>query len=346
MNQNHPRFYRLFCFFSYLALFYTLFVASYGAYVRLTDAGLGCPDWPGCYGQLKIPEVEHAQEFTGQESVDFDKGKAAREMRHRYLVGPLSLLYVALFVWSFFLGKGLRCFTWLRFSVLLVVVGQAVLGMLTVTLKVHPVVVLAHLLGGILLIALNAWVSFAQASPFFNQVKKRFSQMKPIGAKLRWLGVISVFILVLQISSGGWVSANYAALACPDFPQCRGEWVPAMDFGEGFSIPKDFKQNYEGGQFADEARVAIHWVHRLGFVLVTVILLILIWNVLKKYPPLRKFAGLVLLCLIAQITLGISNVVFSLPLFVAVFHHLGAGLLLVSLLLLVYFLFQPQQKLF
>ncbi len=290
-------------------------VVVVGAYVRLSDAGLGCPDWPLCYGQ-PIP----AGQLDGAAL-----GKAWKEMGHRYLAGTLGLLI--LFVFLLQLKK--RQSRPLAAALVLLVVFQATLGMWTVTMLLKPAIVTAHLLGGMATLALLVWLylEWGQHSP------------APEARALRLLALAGLCVVVIQIALGGWVSANYAALACPDLPWCLGKVVPPMDFGNAFHVVRELGRTGEGELLPREALTGIHWTHRM-FALVVVA--VVGWASLKalRVPGLRRLAVLLGALLVLQFLLGISNVAFGLPLGLAAAHNAGAALLLAALIVLNFFSFR------
>ncbi|MGE5491922.1 MAG: COX15/CtaA family protein [Actinomycetota bacterium] len=279
-------------------------VVALGAWVRLSDAGLGCPDWPGCYGQwLGVPD--HAA----------DAGKAWKEMVHRYFAGTLGLCIfgLCLFAWR----RRSRVSPVLPTALAAIVVCQALLGMWTVTLLLKPVIVSAHLLGGMTTLALLIWLN----------LKEREASAPPATAGLRGLGLLALAAVLLQIALGGWVSSNYAALACPDFPACRGEWLPPMDFGHAFTFHRELGQTASGALLPAEALTAIHWSHRLGAALVALAVGGL-GLALARRPGWRGWGAQLLGLLALQVGLGIANVLLSLPLPLAVAHNAVAALLL------------------
>lgn len=315
-----------------LALFATAFavvVVVLGAWTRLVDAGLGCPDWPGCYGFLTVPvaaeDIRIAEARFPDSPVEVDKGWP--EMIHRYFAGTLGLLVLALAVIGWRHRKSAEYPSRHAYGLLGLVILQAAFGMWTVTLKLWPQVVVAHLLGG-----------FATLSLLLLLVLRlRRAGIEPVSddphalARLKRWAVAGLLVVVLQITLGGWTSANYAALACTDLPTCHGEWWPEADFAEGFDLSHEIGPNYLGGQMDHPARVAVHLTHRLGALAVIAVLLVLM-VLIKKSPyngalrlHLRLVAGLLLL----QLCLGVSNILAGLPLAVAVAHNaVGAGLLL------------------
>jgi cytochrome c oxidase assembly protein subunit 15 len=299
-----------------------LAVVMLGAWVRLTDAGLGCPDWPGCYGRLVVPHPATTAEELGSEYTrPLEAGKAWREMIHRYLASTLGLICVALAViaWR---NRRDPAQPW-RAPVALValVIFQGLLGMWTVTLLLKPIVVVGHLLGGFatlaLLVSLGRW---------------RTTRFPRPTAGLRLLGAAAAAALVLQISLGGWTSANYAALACPDFPTCQTQWWPAIaDFEEGFVLWRGIGVDYEGGVLDHPARVAVHFTHRLGAVLAAA-LIALLGSILVRESATRRDGAAVLAVLLLQLGLGVSIVWFGVPLAIAVLHNGVAALLLLAVI--------------
>ena len=299
-----------------------LAVVMLGAWVRLTDAGLGCPDWPGCYGRLVVPHPATTAEELGTEYTrPLEAGKAWREMIHRYLASTLGLICVALaaLAWRNRRDPGQP---WRApLALVALVIFQGLLGMWTVTLLLKPIVVVGHLLGGFatlaLLVSLGRWRT------------ARFPQPT---AGLRWLGVAAAAALVLQISLGGWTSANYAALACPDFPTCQTQWWPAIaDFDEGFVLWRGIGIDYEGGVLDHPARVAVHFTHRLGAVLAAVLIALLGLRLMRAIATRRDGAA-VLGLLLLQLCLGVSIVWLGVPLPVAVLHNGVAALLLLAVI--------------
>lgn len=313
-----------------LTLGLTLLVIVLGAYTRLSDAGLGCPDWPGCYGHLGVPEVVDTDKF--QRPLESDK--AWKEMIHRYAAGTLGMLILGIFVLSVWQRRRLQQGALLPGLLLGTVVFQAALGMWTVTHLLSPPIVTAHLLGGFTTLALVWWLWLRQHVPKLSTVYHRMT-----GA--RWLALGALLLLIGQIMLGGWTSTHYAAVACGvDFPLCQGQWWPASDFKGGFTFDWQPGTNYEFGTLENPARTAIHLTHRLGALLVFGYLLGLVWWMLRRSPV---NAGIVLyallVLLVTQVGLGISNVVFALPLVVATLHTLGAALLLLAVLALNYYLY-------
>ncbi len=307
------------------ALVLTLCVVSLGAYVRLSDAGLGCPDWPGCYGALTPHHAADAinAELAVRPDGPVSHAKAWKEMVHRYFAGTLGVLVLLIFMLAWRLRREANGGLGLPLLLLALIVFQALLGMWTVTQMLKPLVVSAHLLGGMATLSLLLWLWLrerGQAShAYFASVDH-----------LRRGAGLGLLLVVAQIALGGWVSTNYAALACTDFPLCQGVWVPAMDFGHGFTLHRELGETASGDLLPMAALTAIHWTHRLMALLVS---LVLGWLVVRLFrtPGYAAVAVVISILLLVQVSLGISNVLLGLPLAVAVAHNTGAALLLVSL---------------
>ena len=359
------------------AVVLVLVVIVLGAFVRLSDAGLGCPDWPTCYGKATWPRseqsIERANQAFPERPVEFDK--AWKEQVHRHAAAVLGLLVLFLALgrnwrnparrWLLLAGAGAAAIgtvlyiagwpvvsaaaslvalalplllalgwprggsglpPWARFTAFLfaLIMFQAILGMWTVTWKLKPIVVMAHLLGGLSVMALLVWLSLRSVPDPRNY---------PGAIWLRpwvWLGLI---VLSLQIALGGWTSANYAALACPDFPTCQGQWWPQTDFREAFVLWRGVGVDYEGGILDATARATIHLSHRIGAIVTTLVLLVVsvaLFRVKGMRAPALALLGL----LAVQIGLGIANVVEGLPLAVATAHNGVAALLVAQFMLI------------
>lgn len=291
-------------------------VVVVGAYTRLVDAGLGCPDWPGCYGMLTVPESESETSRAEQLYPEFpvDQAKAWTEMIHRYIATLLGIVVIGIVVVAW---RGRMALT-LPVTLLALVILQGAFGAWTVTLKLWPQVVTAHLLGGFCTLAL-LWLYFLRLDGF------TLPQVKP---RLRFHLWILFAAVVLQVALGGWTSSNYAALACPEFPYCHGTLFPTADFLAGFNIFQSIGPNYLGGELSNDARIAIQMAHRWGAYLVMFIGVALLFR-LDLIP--RTILGAIL---VTQFCLGVSNVVLSLPLTIAVLHNAVAAILLLAVVTL------------
>ncbi|MGB4063279.1 MAG: COX15/CtaA family protein [Azonexus sp.] len=304
-------------------------VIALGAYVRLSDAGLGCPDWPGCYGHwLGVPEAHHEQQAAAQAYPDrpLDTSKAWKEMLHRYLAGTLGLLILALCILAWRKEYRSRQSPALPTALLGIVAVQAALGMWTVTLLLKPVIVTLHLIGGIATLSILVGMSVA------GRDARPDSAVSP---GMRLLAAAALLAIAIQIALGGWVSSNYAALACPDFPTCQGQWQPEMDIAHAFSLHRELGETADGQLLPHTALTAIHWSHRLGAALVSLVVGLLALTLFKTgRRHWQVWGGLLALLLLAQLSLGIANVLLGLPLAIAVAHNLGAALLLTATLTL------------
>ncbi len=321
-----------------LAIFTTLlafFVVMLGAYTRLTDAGLGCPDWPGCYGKLLAPhnetQVLHIQTTQSVEKVE--PVKAWTEMVHRYFAGSLGLLIFILFIWAILRrsrgDRGQPLIVPLLLSLL--VIFQALLGMWTVTWQLLPLVVMGHLLGGMVITAL-LFTLCLQASSYPKTFDIGLKKIRP------W-AVLGLLIVFFQIFLGGWTSSNYAAIVCPHFPFCEGSFFPQMDFQQAFNFLRPIGINYDGASdLSNTAKVTIQMMHRYGAIITAsyVGILSLFLIVSRRELRMRMIGISMLSILIVQFILGVLNVEWLLPLKVAVMHNGVAALLLLSQVLLVY----------
>ena len=299
---------------------FALLVVSVGAYTRLADAGLGCPDWPGCYGFLTVPdeatEISTAEARYPEAPVEF--AKAWWEMGHRYIAGALLLLVASILFMAYRAREEEDTPLKLAAVLMFVILGQAAFGAWTVTLKLWPQVVTGHLIGGFTTLSLM-WLLFLRQGGLSDMVS---ALPRP-----NWLAKIAFVAVVVQIILGGWVSSNYAALACYDFPSCDGTYTPNIDLQQGFNIFQSVGPNYLGGLMTNEARMAIHWVHRIGAI---VVLLVVGGLVIQTVKQAAVIGYVLLAVLVTQITLGILNVVWVLPLLNATAHNtVGALLLLV-----------------
>ena len=296
-------------------------VIALGAWTRLVDAGLGCPDWPGCYGFVVFPinEAEIAIAESRYPTFPYDINKAIPEVVHRYFAAALGLLAIFLVYLSFRKTNDKSIQGWSCFLLIFICL-QGTFGYLTVSLKLLPIIVTIHLFGGFTTLLLLYFIYLKSRNfEIFNQIN--ISNLKVISG-------IALAVLVLQIFLGVWTSTNYASLACADFPTCQGSYLPEMDFKNGFNLNQEVGPNYLYGLLDNPARVAIHYSHRISALLVTFIFLILMSRLwFSEAAPLASTLGILLL---TQITLGIINVVYVLPLYVAIAHNLVAACLLLA----------------
>jgi cytochrome c oxidase assembly protein subunit 15 len=311
---------------AWVTAFLTLDLIMFGSFTRLTDSGLGCPDWPGCYGHsnpLSASEPIRAAE-TALPSGPVTVTKAWIEMVHRYFALGVGLLIIILTVqaWVRWRRDGGRS-PWLATAALAWVIGQGAFGALTVTMKLQPAIVTMHLLGGIGLLALLTWLALREGD--------RVAVRAPAGG--RPLAVAALLVVLLQIALGGWVSTNYAVMACPDFPLCQGALVPPMDFAHAFTLWRPLGMTGSGEAIPFQSLVAIHWTHRLAAVVVVVVLVLLTWR-LWNAPGLKHPARALLGLLLLQVATGTSNVVLQWPLVLAVAHSGGAALMVATLVII------------
>ena len=321
---------------AWIAAAFALVVIVFGAFVRLSNAGLSCPDWPTCYGKLSWPTQTHEVAAANVAFPDrpVEPDKAWREQVHRMLVGGLSLVTFALAGFAFVRRRELGRLAWVAYFAAIFIVFQALLGMWTVTLKLLPLVVASHLLGGMTLFALLAYTALRlTVDPVSSHVPVPHGTTASCG-RLRRLTIAGIALVAVQIALGGWTSANYAALACGvDFPTCLGQWWPATDFRQAFVLWRQIGVDYEGGVLDAPARTAIQLAHRIGALVVFGHVLVVALRAART-RELRGYAIALGTALLAQVTLGISNVVFGLPLPVAAAHNAGAAVLLFALLAL------------
>ncbi len=322
-----------------LILFLTFDLVLFGAFTRLTDSGLGCPDWPGCYGsatpvgaRAEIAAAEAAMP-TGPVTVQ----KAWIEMIHRYLATGVGVLIIALMVMTWRLRAQARRGQasalplspgWAAFTLFWVCL-QGAFGALTVTMKLFPAIVTLHLLGGLVLLALLAYQTVRWQTAVW-QGGVTSTPLPALAGRWRLALIALTVLLVLQILLGGWVSTNYAVLACTTFPQCQGSWWPPMDFVQGFSLWRPLGMTPEGQPIAFAALTAIHYVHRLVAYLVLLALAWAGWRMVQQ-PSLRAPGRAVLVLSALQLATGLSNVVLGWPLLAAVLHTGGAAALLAVL---------------
>ena len=322
---------------AWVTVFITFDLIVFGGFTRLTDSGLGCPDWPGCYA--KANPLMASQDIRSAESAmpygPVSMTKAWIEMIHRYLAMAVGLLIVTMLVISLRRAWKKRpvalpalpgLATWLLSLVML----QGAFGAWTVTQKLQPIFVTTHLLLGLSLLGfliLHALRLERRSAPSINALSP------PAG--LRTFAGVALLVLVLQIALGGWVSANYAVLACTDFPKCQGVWLPEMDFSNGFHLWRELGKSADGGYLSIAALTAIHWAHRTFAVVVALVLAALALRA-RRIDGLARPAAALAALLVAQWLTGLVNVVFAWPLVAAVLHNAGAAGLLATLVVINY----------
>ncbi|WP_394173882.1 COX15/CtaA family protein [Thalassotalea litorea] len=313
-------------------LILALGVISLGAFTRLTDAGLGCPDWPGCYGLIDVPQTETqiAKAEMAFPERPVEPAKAWNEMIHRYFAGTLGLLIGLIFILSF-KNRDQGGPLYLPLLMLGVVIFQAALGAWTVTLKLMPIIVMGHLLGGFLTLCLLYLLLLRVSKVNDRSMDASLTRYTPFA-------FIGIVILTLQIALGGWTSSNYAALVCQELPVCHDGWMTQLTFSESFQLIPPERETYEFGHLGAAERITIHAMHRIGAMIT---LIYLAWLALTLFfkarsAGLKKSAAVMGLILIIQVALGVSNVVFSLPLAVAVAHNVVAALLMLALITITY----------
>ena len=297
-------------------------VIALGAWTRLVDAGLGCPDWPGCYGFVVFPtnEAEIALAEARYPTFPYDINKAIPEVVHRYFAAALGFLAIIMVYYSFKQNENRNIRRW-TIGLLIFICCQGLFGYLTVSLLLLPIIVTAHLFGGFTTLTLF-FLIFLMSGKFDFLEKMAIPKLKTIAG-------IALVVLLFQIFLGVWTSTNYASLACADFPTCQGSYMPEMDFKNGFNLNQEVGPNYLYGLLDNPSRVAIHYSHRVSAILVTIVFLILISKLwFSNAAPLASTIGILLL---TQISLGIINVVYVLPLYVAIAHNLVAALLLLTI---------------
>jgi cytochrome c oxidase assembly protein subunit 15 len=306
----------------FITWFLTLDLIMFGAFVRLTDAGLGCPDWPGCYGSVTpvgaMQSIKEAANALPDGPVTLPK--AWIEMIHRYVGAGLGLLIISIAWLAWRHRQTLKQSPALASFIVLLVCVQGAFGAWTVTHRLMPLVVTSHLVLGMFLLACMTWLA------------ARFKHHATVAAVAqKWLPWVSVGVLILfiQIALGGWVSTNYAALACMDFPTCNGQWLPVMDVKSGYSLVRALGQMPSGEMISQHALTAIHWVHR-NFAFVVFAYLGVLAIQLRAYQGLRGPASLVLVLLVAQLLTGLTTIFFQWPIVIAVLHNGGAAGLVIA----------------
>ncbi len=313
-------------------------VVVLGAYVRLTAAGLGCPDWPGCYGHFTpIGAEQNEASQAAFPNTPFHVGKAWREMLHRYAASTLGLIIVVITAIAIAARRERIISIPLAVLLLITVVVQGALGMLTVTWQLKPLIVTLHLIFGLTTLSLLWWLWLSLQESGRGSI--RFSgDRSPTSTNLpHKLALVALVALGFQIALGGWTSSNYAAVACPDFPECQQSWWPEMDYADAFVLWRGLGVNYEGGVLQHPARVAIHFTHRLGAVVASITLLwAAIATLRSRARPARARAAAfaVLGALALQLGIGASMVLEGFPLALATAHNGGAAVLLLATVML------------
>ena len=316
---------------TWITLFLTFDLVLFGAFTRLTDSGLGCPDWPGCYGSATpvgaSMHIDAAQ--TAMPHGPVTQGKAWIEMLHRYMASAVGVLITILFLAAWYTRKSLeaasRLSLWWPGATLVWVCIQGAFGALTVTMKLFPAIVTLHLLGAYVLLALL----MVQVAAYYRQSNLQ----TPVGCSkpLRIVLAAALGLLLLQSASGAWVSTQYAVLACNEFPQCQGSWWPPMDFAQAFDLWHPLGVDSQGEQMRFQALTAIHFTHRALALLTLVVLGGLTWYLNKNVSPLRKPAKALAALLALQVITGLSNVVLGWPMLAAILHTGGAGAMVLVL---------------
>ncbi|MEA3122673.1 MAG: heme a synthase [Paraburkholderia sp.] len=319
----------------WVTTFLTLDLVMFGGFTRLTDSGLGCPDWPGCYG-TSSPFIAHAQIAAAHAALPsgpVSMTKAWIEMIHRYFAMAIGVLIIAqtAVAWAArFKGRPLDVSPWWPTALLMLIGVQGAFGAWTVTMKLQPVIVTTHLLLGLALLGALGWLAARAAHA---PRARRIPEYEPQIARFRLALSGGLALLVLQIALGGWVSTNYAVLACTDFPTCNGQWIPPMDFAHGFHLWRALGMTGDGDVITQDALVAIHWTHRT-FAFVVIAYLVWLALRLRRFPSLRRPANGVLAVLVVQFATGLSNILLQWPLPIAVAHNGGAAALLLLLVVL------------
>jgi heme a synthase len=303
-------------------------VVVLGGYTRLSNSGLGCPDWPGCFGHLApTGSAEHY-------ATDADVRKAWVEMIHRYFASTLGLIIVVIAALSIRARRERGVSVWFALVLLVLVVLQGMLGMLTVTWLLKPLIVTGHLLGGLTTFAMLLWLYLsmrARARPVDGTTVLAGNRLVERGGRARLWAGLALAALAIQVFLGGWTSSNYAALACPDLPRCQNQWVPEADYQDAFVLWRGLGINYAGGVLDHPARVAIHFMHRVGAAVATLLLLLAAFAALRGLGSAPRWAALAVVgALGLQVSIGVFMVLRAFPLELAAAHNAGAALLVAA----------------
>lgn len=321
--------------FTFATACLALIVILLGAWTRLSDAGLGCPDWPGCYGHLTVPQseqaLEKAKELFPDKAVVAEK--AWPEMIHRYFAGTLGLLVFTIVFLLVRYKDEITGLTAVATGLGGLIIFQALLGMWTVTLGLWPLTVMGHLLGGFTTLSLLWYIT----------LRLRDQGCEYHQHALKGLVKLAIVVVFFQIFLGGWTSSNYAAIICADFPTCQGSFFPPMDFASAYQLWGHNVDNYEFGILGNDARVTIQWTHRLG-AYITIAMLIYMITKVWQFKRLRKILKIIAVLLAVQVALGISNVLLSIPMAIAMAHNAVAVLLLLSLVTLLHYMSLPKER--
>jgi heme a synthase len=322
---------------AWVTVFLVVDLIMFGGFTRLTDSGLGCPDWPGCYGHANPVSASEPIRAAAQAmpTGPVTMMKAWIEMVHRYFAMAVGVLIIALMIqaWRRWRNDPSRS-PWFPTLIFLLVCVQGAFGAWTVTLRLQPLIVTTHLLLGLTLLSALVWLAM-------RETERRFAPVA--GGGLRTHAMLALLLLFVQIALGGWVSSNYAVMACPDFPACHGQWLPDADYQHGFTLWRKLGMTGAGDWLPFNALVAIHWVHRTVAYLVIAVLGALAWRA-WRVPGLEVQARWLATLLAVQFLTGLSNVVLSWPLPLAVAHNGGAALLVLVLVMVNFRIKQAQNR--
>jgi cytochrome c oxidase assembly protein subunit 15 len=307
-------------------------VVVLGGYTRLSDSGLGCPDWPGCFGH--VAPTGSAEHYA----TESDVRKAWVEMIHRYAASTLGLIILVMAVLSVLARRERGVNVGFAFALLALVIFQGVLGMWTVTWLLKPLVVTGHLIGGLTTFGLLLWQWLslrAAARPIGGASVLAGNRLVELGGRARLWAGLALVALAFQVALGGWTSSNYAAVACPDVPKCQDQWVPKADYAEAFVLWRGLGINYAGGVLDHPARVAIHFTHRIGAVVASILLLLAAHAAFRGLGAGPRWAGFAVLgALVLQLCIAWFMVKRAFPLELAAAHNAGAALLVAATVLL------------